>query len=235
MSAHDIATVLEKGDIEIVGRITDSSNQALFVHVALDGVTVPACYKTEVGERPLWDFPPGLWRREVAAYRLSQLMNVDLIPITVARHDGPYAPGSLQLWVDDTTGDHYFTLRDRPELEMWFRQLALFDVVANNTDRKSGHVIFDGSRCWAIDQGLCFGEDSQLRTVIWEFAEAPLTAQEIASLERIIHSDATDLLDLISPDEIMAVRWRATQLREIATFPAPNEDSEWPPYPWPLI
>ena len=235
MSAHDIATVLEKGDIEIVGRITDSSNQALFVHVALDGVTVPACYKTEVGERPLWDFPPGLWRREVAAYGLSQLMDVDLIPITVARRDGPYAPGSLQLWVDDTTGDHYFTLRDRPELEMWFRQLALFDVVANNTDRKSGHVIFDGSRCWAIDQGLCFGEDSQLRTVIWEFAGAPLTAQEIASLERIIHSDATDFLDLISPDEIMAVRWRAAQLREIATFPAPNEDSEWPPYPWPLI
>ena len=47
-----------------------------------------------------------------------------------------------------------------------------FDVVANNADRKSGHVLYatDG-RLWGIDHGLCFHVQPKLRTVIWDFAE----------------------------------------------------------------
>ena len=74
-----------------------------------------ACYKSELGERPLWDFPDGLWRREVAAYELDRALGTDLVPTTVARDDGPFGPGSLQWWVGDNLEDHYFTLRERDE------------------------------------------------------------------------------------------------------------------------
>jgi len=67
------------------------------------------------GERPLWDFSDGLWRREVAAYELDVQLGTDLVPTTVARNDGAFGPGSLQWWVDDNQEDHYFTLRERPE------------------------------------------------------------------------------------------------------------------------
>ena len=235
MTSDDIASVLTHGEIDIQGRISDSSNQALFVTVELDGVTIPACYKTEVGERPLWDFPSGLWRREVAAYELSKIMEFDLIPVTVARVDGPYAPGSLQQWVNGATDDHYFTLRDRPELEAWFRELAIFDIVANNTDRKSGHVIFDGIRCWGIDQGLCFSEFASLRTVMWDFAESDINPHEYAALNRLSANNFSQLDGLLSVSEIEAIAWRAQLLQESMMLPAPDEDGEWPPYPWPLV
>ena len=62
----------------------------------------------------------------------------------MGRDDLPFGPGSLQWWIDGATDDHYFTLRERRELWPWFHSLAVFDVVANNADRKSGHVLIDG-------------------------------------------------------------------------------------------
>jgi len=60
------------GDLEVVGRMRDSSNGAFFVRACADGVEVPAVYKPRRGERPLWDFPDGtLCLREVAACVLS--------------------------------------------------------------------------------------------------------------------------------------------------------------------
>ena len=43
-----------------------SSNATFLVHVVADGRSHPAIYKPMRGERPLWDFEPGLHRREVA-------------------------------------------------------------------------------------------------------------------------------------------------------------------------
>ena len=112
----------------------------------MDGTSGLACYKSEAGERPLWDFPDGLWRREVAAYELDVQLGTDLVPTTVGRDDAPFGPGSLQWWVEDNGEEHYFTLRERAEFRDWFAKLAAFDVVANNADRKSGHVLFDETR-----------------------------------------------------------------------------------------
>ena len=59
-SSADALGVLTRGDVTIRGRMPGSSNAIFFVDVACDGVTVQAVYKPERGERPLWDFPPGL-------------------------------------------------------------------------------------------------------------------------------------------------------------------------------
>ncbi|MDE3107678.1 MAG: phosphatidylinositol kinase [Acidobacteriota bacterium] len=229
------ATLLREGVIEVEGRVAASSNQALLVTVTLEGVSARACYKAEAGERPLWDFPDGLWRREVAAHELDRALGTDLVPTTVAREDGPFGPGSLQWWVNDNLVDHYFTLRERPELSSWFATLAAFDVVANNADRKGGHVLFDGTRCWAIDNGLCFHEDDKLRTVIWEYAGDPLDATLRERLAGFARGETGDLGQWLSGRELQLARRRARDLVKRASYPLPDDDAPWPPYPWPLI
>ena len=102
-------------------------------------------------------------------------MGLDLVPPTVLR-DGPLGEGSVQWFVEADHQQHYFTIyEDRPDLHDRLRTVALFDLVANNTDRKSGHVLIDGDdHIWGIDHGLCFAADFKLRTVIWEFGGEPI-------------------------------------------------------------
>ena len=227
--------LLTKGAIEVEGRVHGSSNQALLVTVTLDGESTQACYKAEAGERPLWDFPDGLWRREVAAYELDLALETDLVPTTVARDDAPFGIGSLQWWVEDNLEDHYFTLRERTELHGWFAALAAFDVVANNADRKSGHVLYDGSRCWAIDNGLCFHEQDKLRTVIWEYAGLAIAPHLLERLDAFAKGDGGEVARWLSSRETALAQHRAHGLVESSAYPTPDEDRDWPPYPWPLI
>lgn len=235
MTRDEQARLLSLGEVEIEGVIAGSSNQAVLVTVRLGGAEARACYKSEVAERPLWDFPGGLWRREVAAYALDEALGTDLVPTTVAREDGPLGPGSLQWWVDDNGEDHYFTLRGRPEFADWFARLAAFDVVANNADRKSGHVLFDGERLWAIDNGLCFHEDDKLRTVVWELAGAPLPGYLVEGLARVAAGEVGGLAAWIDPGELALTRLRAEALAAAGHYPLPDASGDWPPYPWPLV
>jgi len=235
MDRDEQRLLLTQGSIEVEGRVSGSSNQALLVTLRYENLTGLACYKAEAGERPLWDFPDGLWRREVAAYELNVALGLDLVPVTVARDDGPFGPGSFQWWVDDNLEDHYFTLRENETLHDWFGELCAFDVVANNADRKSGHVIFDGTRCWAIDNGLCFHEEDKLRTVIWEYAGIEVKPELVEKLFRFASGETGDVGSWLNPHELALTQMRAHGLAENAIYPHPDEDAEWPPYPWPLV
>jgi hypothetical protein len=235
MNRDEQRTLLSKGSIEIEGRVSGSSNQALLVTVTLEGRSARACYKAEAGERSLWDFSDGLWRREVAAYELDVVLATDLVPTTVARDDAPFGIGSLQWWVDDNLEDHYFTLRDMEELSPWFAALAAFDVVANNADRKAGHVLFDERRCWAIDNGLCFHESNKLRTVIWEYAGSEIDPSLRERLERFAGGETGELAQYLRAGELAIAQLRAQELAAEGRYPVPDEEGDWPPYPWPLI
>ncbi len=227
--------LLERGRIHVEGRVQGSSNQALLVRVEANGLEGFACYKAEAGERPLWDFDEGLWRREVAAFELDRALGTGLVPPTIARLDGPFGPGSLQWWVEDNGEDHYFTLRERVELAEWFAALAAFDVVANNADRKSGHVLFDGQRCWAIDNGLCFHVEDKLRTVVWDLAGEELAPDLRARLAEFARGDGAPLAPWLSLEEVALTVERARRLVEEGCYPVPDEGADWPPYPWPLV
>ena len=180
MAGPGVESVLAEGEMEVHGRIAGSSNATLLVTCRLGDEELLAVYKPHKGERPLWDFPGGLFRREVAAYALSEALGWGLVPETVLRAEGPFGEGSVQRFVheDGREGtEHYFTLRDDPAWHGDARRLCAFDVVANNADRKSGHVLLAEERLWAIDHGLCFNEDDKLRTVIWDFGGTPLDAR----------------------------------------------------------
>ncbi|MYI55498.1 MAG: hypothetical protein F4062_00435, partial [Acidimicrobiia bacterium] len=129
--------LLLTGELRVLGRLPWSSNATFLVDVSPgeDPGAEPALqavYKPARGERPLHDFPPGLHRREAAAYELSAALGWDLVPPTVVR-DGPLGTGSLQLFVLADFEQHYFTLRERAELHPALRRLCAFDVVANAT------------------------------------------------------------------------------------------------------
>ena len=93
----------------------------------------------------------------------------------------------MQRFVHEDGTSHYFTLRDEPRWHPTLMRLCAFDVVANNADRKSGHVLLAEDRLWAIDNGLCFNRHDKLRTVIWDFGGAPLDAAVEEDLARLAH------------------------------------------------
>lgn len=226
--------VLDEAELDIEGRMPWSSNATFLVNLLVDERPCgQGIYKPVRGERPLWDFEPGLHRREVAAYRLSAAMGLDIVPPTVLR-DGPFGEGSVQWFVDADHQQHYFTLFEaRHDLHDRLRDLAAFDVIANNTDRKSGHVLIDSSdRIWGIDNGLCFAADFKLRTVVWEFADEPLPERVAAAVSTVADGVPDDVAALLSADEASAVTERARWLLEVGAFPA---DPSGRSYPWPLV
>ena len=225
--------VLTCGEIEIEGRMPWSSNATFLVNVRCGDDTTQAIYKPLRGERPLWDFEPGLHRREVAAYHLSEALGLDLVPPTVLR-DGPYGEGSLQWFVDVDHRQHYFTIHEeRPDLHDTLRAVAVFDVIANNTDRKSGHVLIDGEdHIWGIDHGLCFSADFKLRTVVWEFAGEPIDSALIDAAQGIVERVPLEVATLLADDEVTAMSKRADWLTRNPVFPV---DQSGRRYPWPIV
>ena len=225
--------LLTTGDIEVIGRMPNSSNATLLVNVTCGEESVRAVYKPGRGERPLWDFPPGLYRREVAAYELSRSLGWHQVPCTVLR-DGPYDEGSVQLFVDFEPGEHYFSIHEsRPDLHDDLRRMAVFDIIANNTDRKGGHVLLgtDGN-VWGIDHGVCFSDDFKLRTVIWEFAGEDIPDAMLEPVSALAAQPPSAITDMLSAPEEDAMMERIEWLLENRVLPAPGSRYE---YPWPIL
>jgi len=270
----EVRRILADGELELVGRITASSNATFLCTASVidrggggDRVEVSCVYKPVRGERPLWDFPDGtLAGREVATHLLSEAFGWGVVPPTLLR-DGPFGPGMVQAWVHtaesasdrpdavdlvgngrvpsgfltvfeayDTTGEEVLLVHaDDPGL----RRMAVLDIVANNADRKGGHVLTPagGGHVRGCDHGLTFHTETKLRTVLWGFAGRRLRAVERESLERVATDLAGDgelaarLRTLVRPAEVAAARRRATGLLRTGRFPEPSASRSAIPWP----
>lgn len=222
------------GSIEVLGRMPWSSNATFLVDVEHGDDHAPAVYKPERGENPLWDFPAGLWRREVAAFVLSEALGFSVVPPTVERGDAPAGVGSLQAFVPARFDEHYFTMRDRDVLGGPLRRLCAFDLIANSADRKGGHCLLDADdRLWAIDNGLAFHEDPKLRTVLWDFAGESLPGDVVTAIEGLLDRGLPPrVTELLSGPECVGVLDRAASLLSTGRFP---HDPTGRRYPWPLV
>jgi uncharacterized repeat protein (TIGR03843 family) len=230
--------LLSEGSLKIEGRLVAASNATMYCTVRLRGQTAACVYKPVAGERPLWDFPLGtLAGREVAAYAVSQAAGWNLVPPTVMR-DGPFGPGMCQLWIDADAGTDLVALarsRDQPKL----RDMAVFDAVVNNADRKIGHLLpVEDGRLYGCDHGVCFGEEYKLRTVLWQWRGQKLPGRALTALGRLkAELDggplAAELTGLLSPDEVAATRSRVELLIKHRVHPYPPEN--WPAVPWPPV
>ncbi len=230
-----ITRLLHTGEIGVVGRVAWGSNFTFLVQIEGDHREIQAIYKPARGEQPLWDFPHGsLADREVAAYLVSQTLGWELVPPTVLREDAPAGPGSLQLYVDVDPNRHYFTFSQEEKGRL--RPTALFDIIINNADRKSGHVLFDeADHIWLIDHGLCFHDEEKLRTVIWDFTGESIPDElldRVHLLRDQLESDNHGLSHFLTQTELNSLRERIDRILRSPVFPSPGSGR---PYPWPLV
>jgi len=232
--------LLECGEISIKGRMPWSSNGTFLTEVCGDGRTTMAVYKPHRGERELWDFPDGLYKREVASCVLSDALGWGIVPRTVLRDDGPLGIGSLQRFVAADFEQHYFTIYE-DEAGQWLdalRRLCVFDLLSNQTDRKSGHVLLgaegdDAGRIFAIDNGLSFHQEFKLRTVIWEFGGEQIPSEILEDVGRFVDAGIPDALaQLLDPFERDALLTRSRAVLADGVFPI---DGSGRRYPWPLV
>jgi uncharacterized repeat protein (TIGR03843 family) len=210
-----------------------SSNATFLAELALDGATALAIYKPERGERPLWDFPSGLYRREIAAYLLSEALGWGLVPLTIAR-EGPYGEGSFQLFVDADFEQHYFTLVEHEAHHERLKRICAFDLLANNADRKSGHCLLGADGLvYAIDHGLTFHVDPKLRTVIWNFGGEPIPEALLEDVRRVFEGGLpAPLTALLTTGERKVLAARARAILGAGCFP---RDDHGHRYPWPVV
>ncbi|HEX2054586.1 MAG TPA: SCO1664 family protein [Actinomycetota bacterium] len=225
---------LTGGNLEILGLLPASSNYTFLARLESNGRTL-VVYKPRRGETPLWDFPSGsLCLREVAAYRVSVAAGWLHVPSTVLR-DGPFGIGMVQQFIEHDPAFHAFNLAPAHEAEL--KRIAVFDLVANNADRKAGHVLKgNDGRLWAVDHGLCFHAEPKLRTVLWDWVGDAIPEDSLAAVERLRQSVRSEhqagLAELLEPEEIELLLHRAEQVLDMQVFPAPGPGR---PYPWPPI
>ena len=218
--------------LAVTGRLIDASNATLYAEAKIGEVDVACIYKPVAGERPLWDFPDGtLANREYAAYLISEISGLHVVPLTVLR-DGPFGFGAVQQWIniDESIDLALFFREDNPAL----RKIALFDAIVNNTDRKIGHLLpLSNEVVLGCDHGVTFHSEDKLRTVLWQWSGDKFTGEEIALLDNLLAKIVAnaELKELITESEIAALKDRINSLISAGTFPTPSD--EWPSIPWP--
>jgi uncharacterized repeat protein (TIGR03843 family) len=228
---------LTAGELALEGRLVNASNASFYGHVAgatPDAPRLACVYKPVRGERPLDDFPDGtLADREVAAYHLSEAIGWSIVPPTVMR-DGPFGRGMVQAWLEPDPAVDPVDLIRRGAAAL--RRMALFDAVANNADRKVGHLLPMGDgHVYGVDHGICFAVEPKLRTVLWNWRGDPFTDRERRVLARLATQLAGDLGrqlgELLAPEEVVATGARVAGLTRSGRFPQPDPDR--PAVPWP--
>jgi hypothetical protein len=239
---QDAAAVeqLATAPIRAMGRIAQSSNAVFLLELdAPDphsaGQPMRAIYKPTRGERPLHDFTRNtLHLRERAAYLLSAAAAMDVVPPTALR-DGPHGPGSVQLYIHP--GDTPLPESAATDLEAQLHRLAVFDVLANNADRKRAHLLVDAvGHVWGIDNALTFLPYPRQRTVLLDLGGSDLDPDDAELVRQLRDGDSRAALRgalrrLLSAPEVDAFEGRLQELADHPWYPR-LDDWDGRPFEW---
>lgn len=240
-------------NVKVIGQMVNASNSTLVVESNEDRFI----YKPCSGERPLWDFPDHtLHLRERAAYVTSELLGWDVVPETTIQ-EGPYGIGSFQKWIDaepntvdifppNTVPEGWLTIITGIDEEgnqvtlahedsSRLQQIAVFDALVNNADRKAGHLLTDvAGNTFGIDHGVTFNEEDKLRTVLWGWIGQNFSSDYLSDLEILKDKiPGSELEELLNRSEIAALVERAETLLAQKVMPSPSP--HWPAVPWPVF
>jgi hypothetical protein len=171
----------------------------------------------------------------MAAYKLDQLIGLNMIPVTVIRKfKGNNA--SYTWWVDDVLMmelDRHKRKMEPPDSEAWNRQMhvvRVFDQLIYNMDRNLGNLLIDKAwRLWMIDHTRSFRTFRELKT------PANLVRCERKLLARLKELDdntiARELGSFLKPEEIKGLLARRdaivqlfNQKGESALYDAPERE-----------
>ncbi|HVS13393.1 MAG TPA: hypothetical protein VMV46_05700 [Thermoanaerobaculia bacterium] len=148
------------------------------------------------------------YRAEIAAYRLSRHLGLDMVPPTVERRIGNRY-GSLQMWIEGYGPFAETEAAHPPSLGDWSRQMAraaFFDALIDNPDRHHQNFLVDDS--WQVvlidhSRTLNFDRRGPQR------ASAPPTRFESALVER------ARALDLVTLRSLLSDLLRGSELRAL--------------------
>ena len=102
--------------------------------------------------------------------------------------------------------------------------MALLDIIANNTDRKSGHCLLvrrpnAPASCGASITGCASLPEFKLRTVIWEFGGEPIPDALLEPVARLCERVPLEIAALLNDDEVEAIQGRAAWCVKERVFP----------------
>jgi hypothetical protein len=108
------------------------------------------------------------WKFEVAAYEIDKLLNLNMVPVTVAR-EYRGTRGSLQYWIDGMLeSDRIKKKIMPPNLVYWMWQIykvRIFDQLIYNIDRNLGNILVTKDfKCVMIDHSRSFKSVDDLRS-----------------------------------------------------------------------
>ena len=170
--------------------------------------------RAELGFRDSWQF-------NLAAYRLSVLLGLDMIPATVERRH-QRGSAAFTWWVDDVAMDEGTRVARKipvPEGTTWHQQMALvrvFDQLIFNTDRNLGNLLITSEwDVWMIDHTRAFRRQRTLRTPVTMTSIdrtllARLQALDEPTLERELSRwlDGTQIAALLARRDLVVAFFR---------------------------
>ena len=197
---EELVDFLETAPIIKSKRLSSGINRALKVTLERDGVRANAVFKSvdvsvsnnKGSTRPdRWQFRDS-HIFEVAAYRLSKMLNLHRVPPTVFRQVNG-EEGTLQLWVENSNTEAGLIMAGKPTgpMAQHQRQMTLvFDNLIYNFDRHQDNILFDRQgRLWMIDHTRSFKRLPKLRN-----------PKKIAVCERTLYEGIRDL----DPEQVRA-------------------------------
>lgn len=256
---EEILEMLERENLVVQGQLSDASNATLLCTTESG---IQCVYKPQAGERPLWDFPDGtLSAREVVSFEIDRALGFAMVPATVWRDSAPLGPGMCQVWITESA-DKTCVDVCRPDAvpldwkvvlkaenhdgepvvlahssDEQLQRLAIFDAIINNGDRKGGHVLSDTSgKVWGIDHGVSLASEPKLRTVLWGWANEPISADLLDATEKLavwLTERPPSIRSFLQRAEEDSLINRVSNLLSSRVFPMPS--NAWPSIPWPVF
>jgi hypothetical protein len=154
---------------------------------------------------------------EVAAYRLDQLLDLQMVPVSVARQIGD-EPGALRLLVENGFWEHERRERQIPfsgdcALQAQYDMMGVFDVLIFNASPQLDILRYDRYwMVWLMDQSRAFGTTTDIRDLLRRSGIRP-SPQMAQALERITPEDVEFLAEYLHGRQVRGVVDRAARLR----------------------
>lgn len=131
------------------------THDAQIQQVDISKPTYPTANGWEANFRDYWGY-------NVAAYRLSRMLGLDRVPVSVRREvDGK--PAAVTWWIDDvlmTEKTRFTSNLKPPDVTVWNRQMytvRVFDQLIHNTDRNLANLVITRDwKIWMIDHTRAF-------------------------------------------------------------------------------
>ena len=211
LSAEVLESLMREG--EVMSMTSDDAGRTL-VEVGRDGVSVTAVFSE--GPRRKGRNP------EIAAYRLDQMLNLELVPVTVEREvDGK--AGTLQ-FMPDNARDETYRSRSGQGSSAWcplprqWNSLYVFDALIGNEKRLPSSMVYSAGN-WQI---MSMGHENAFSTgrgrpAYLKSQALELTATWIDALDTLTADALNETLgDVLSERQISAIGHRAGTLLEEA-------------------